>query len=88
MADELTTSERRALVRERLEGPAEVHTADRKRSRASTLDLGEGGLSLLCADAPALGATLHVDVDGLVVEGRVKHVAQEGVLYRVGLETA
>jgi hypothetical protein len=85
---ELTTGERRALGREPLEGRAAVHGADRATSPASTIDLGEGGLSLLCGSAPELGAMLHVDLDGLVVEGRVKHVAPEGVLYRVGIETA
>ena len=90
----IATPDRRGPVRERLDGVAEVvHAGTGQRVRGVTVDLGEGGLSLVCSLEPSLGDLLRIEVSGLVVEARVRHVAAESSAlfretFRIGLEAA
>jgi hypothetical protein len=85
----VATPDRRTGGREAFDGIADLVCATtRKRGRALTVDLGEGGVSVLCAVEPELGELVRLDVGGLVVEGRVRHVAREGALCRIGVEAA
>ncbi|MEO6954836.1 MAG: PilZ domain-containing protein [Polyangia bacterium] len=85
----IATPDRRGPARERLDGVADVtYAATGGSVRGATVDLSEDGLSLVCDCKPELGTLLRIDIDGLVIEGRVRHVAKEGVLYKIGVETA
>jgi hypothetical protein len=83
----VATPDRRLASREALDDVAELLLSNiDRRVRALTVDLGEGGLSLLCAIAPELGELVRVNFRGLVLEGRVRHVARQGDAYRLGIE--
>lgn len=85
----IATPDRRGPTRELLDGVADVTYASTGAFvRGATVDLSEDGLSLVCDANPELGTLLRIDLDGLVIEGRVRHVAKKGVLYKIGVETA
>jgi hypothetical protein len=85
----VATPDRRGTRREALDGVAELAcTNSARRGRALTVDLGEGGFSLVCAIEPEIGELVRVTLNGLVLEGRVRHIAREGDLFRVGVESA
>lgn len=85
----IATPDRRGPVRERLEGIADVtYVSTGDSVRGATVDLSEEGLSLVCDGRPEVGTLLRIDLDGLVIEGRVRHVEKNGVLYKIGVETA
>ena len=83
----VATPDRRAERREALDDVAELAcTNSARRARSLTVDLCEGGLSLVCAIAPELGELVRLNLRGLVIEGRVRHVVREGETYRIGIE--
>ena len=85
----IATPDRRGPARELLDGVADVtYPATGMSVRGATVDLSEDGLSLVCDAKPELGTLLRIDIDGLVIEGRVRHVAESGVLFKIGVETA
>ena len=80
-------SDRRGPIRESLDGNAEiVRPRSGQRDRGVTVDLGEGGFSVLCKLEPELGELLRIDFAGLVVEGYVRYVEREGSSFRIGVE--
>src|SRR4051794_34855651 len=84
----VATPDRRVARREALDDVAELAlSSSNRRLRALTVDLAEGGMSLLCAIAPELGELVRVNFRGLVLEGRVRHVAREGEAFRLGIES-
>lgn len=83
----IATPDRRGRERETLDGVADVSFGGR-RARSVTIDLAEGGFSLLCPIEPAVGEAMEIEVAGLVVQGRVRHVARDGAAFRVGVEAA
>jgi hypothetical protein len=82
----LATPERRTTARGALDGVVEMRCANGEQTRALTIDLGEGGWGVLSAIAPGLDELVCLELNGLVVEARVRHIARQGLLYRVGLE--
>jgi hypothetical protein len=84
----VATPDRRGTRREALDDVAELACAGSdRRARAITVDLCEGGVSLVCAFAPELGELVRVNFRGLVVEGRIRHVVREGEMFRLGIES-
>ncbi len=84
----IATPDRRVPGREGLDGVAHVECASGQRGRGITVELSEGGLSLLCDVEPELGELLRIDLSGLVLEGRVRHIARTGECFRIGVEAA
>ena len=83
----VATPDRRAARREPFDGVAELECgASGRRARVLTIDLCEGGVSVVSAVAPQMGELVRVDLNGLVLQGRVRHVEREGALYRFGVE--
>jgi len=84
----VATPDRRLAQRESLDGVSELVCATSgRKSRVLTIDFAEGGISVMCKVAPELGELVRLDVGGLVVEGRVRHIAADGEHFRIGIES-
>ncbi len=83
----VATPDRRGPDRESLDSVADVR-CEGLRAKGVIIELGEGGLSLLCSIEPEVGAMLHIELAGFVIEGRVRHTARAGEIFRIGVEAA
>lgn len=83
----IATPDRRGPEREALDGIADIR-CEGLRAKGVIIDLGEGGLSLLCSIEPEVGSLLYIELSGLVIEGRVRHASRAGDVFRIGVEAA
>ena len=83
----VATPDRRGPDREALDSVADIR-CEGLRAKGVIIELGEGGLSLLCSIEPEIDVMLQIELAGLVIEGRVRHTARAGEVFRIGVEAA